>query len=224
MIQITDLNKRYGSKLALKELTCQIHKGMINGLVGPNGSGKTTLIHCILNQMEYDGEVLWRDDHSSLFFIPDENILPDLLTGTEYLKFIESLYKVKNDPYKMELISAFDMESDVHQAIHTYSYGMKKKIQIIGGLLIAPDMLILDEIFRGLDMMAILTTKKYLLSYVRQGKTVLLSSHDILAIEQLCSYILLLVKGNLKANGAPEQLLKEYSSDNLESLFLELIQ
>lgn len=224
MISIKALSKDYGSKRALNNISSQINKGMINGLVGPNGSGKTTLIHCLLNQLDYMGNIHWTHDQCTLFFIPDENILPDLLSGAEYLSFIESLYKVSNPQLKEELLASFDMSVDYHKAINAFSYGMKKKIQLIAALIVAPDILILDEIFRGLDMKAILDTKKFLKDYVRKGKTVLLSSHDILSIEQLCQSVMFLVKGELRAFGAPIDLLKKHSSDNLEELFIELMQ
>lgn len=224
MISIKALSKDYGSKRALNNISSQINKGMINGLVGPNGSGKTTLIHCLLNQLDYTGTIHWTHDQCTLFFIPDENILPDLLSGAEYLSFIESLYKVSNPQLKEELLASFDMSVDYHKAINAFSYGMKKKIQLIAALIVAPDILILDEIFRGLDMKAILDTKKFLKDYVRKGKTVLLSSHDILSIEQLCQSVMFLVKGELRAFGAPIDLLKKHSSDNLEELFIELMQ
>lgn len=224
MISIKALSKDYGSKRALNNISSQINKGMINGLVGPNGSGKTTLIHCLLNQLDYTGNIHWTHDQCTLFFIPDENILPDLLSGAEYLFFIESLYKVSNLQLKEELLASFDMSVDYHKAINAFSYGMKKKIQLIAALIVAPDILILDEIFRGLDMKAILDTKKFLKDYVRKGKTVLLSSHDILSIEQLCQSVMFLVKGELRAFGAPIDLLKKHSSDNLEELFIELMQ
>lgn len=224
MISIKALSKDYGSKRALNNISSQINKGMINGLVGPNGSGKTTLIHCLLNQLDYTGNIHWSHDQCTLFFIPDENILPDLLSGAEYLSFIESLYKVSNPQLKEDLLASFDMSVDYHKTINAFSYGMKKKIQLIAALIVAPDILILDEIFRGLDMKAILDTKKFLKDYVRKGKTVLLSSHDILSIEQLCQSVMFLVKGELRAFGAPIDLLKKHSSDNLEELFIELMQ
>lgn len=182
MIQVVSINKYYGSFRALSDVSLRISKGMINGLVGPNGSGKTTLIHCLLNHHDYSGAINWSSDHCTLFFIPDENILPDLLSGHEYLRFIESLYKQNNDPLKNKLLEAFDMVEDVYKPINAFSYGMKKKIQLIAAFIVNPDILILDEIFRGLDMKAILDTKSFLKDYVRGGKTVLLSSHDILGI------------------------------------------
>lgn len=224
MIQISKLNKSYGTKKALIELDCKIHRGMINGLVGPNGSGKTTLIHCVLNQLEYEGHIHWKDDHCTLFFIPDENILPDLLSGSEYLQFIESLYKTKDPELKQRLLTDFDLILDCDKPMNQYSYGMKKKIQVIAALIVSPDILILDEIFRGLDMKAIMDTKKHLIDYVRKGKTVLLSSHDILAIEQLCESVVFLVKGKMKAYGSPKTLLDQYNTDDLEQLFVQLMQ
>ncbi len=224
MIKISDLSKDYPKTRALNHVSFVIHKGIINGLVGPNGSGKTTLIHCLLRHLEFDGDIAWGLEEPRLFFIPDENILPDLLSGKEYLLFIEHLYKRKDNALKQELLELFEMDEAQNKSISSYSYGMKKKIQLIASFIVNADILILDEIFRGLDMKAISDTKQLLLRYTQKGGTVLLSSHDILAVEQMCASIVLLVKGNLKAYGSPQDLLESHNKPSLEALFIDLMQ
>lgn len=222
MIRVSDLNKVYPKTKALDQVNVNIPYTSITGLVGPNGSGKTTLIQCLLEHIEYDGSIVWKDDDLSMFFIPDENILPDLLTGHEYLNFIEHLYKVSNPKLKERLLESYDMVRDKDKMIQSYSYGMKKKIQLIGAFMIAPNILILDEIFRGLDIEAILTTKKELLNYTQEGGSVLLSSHDILAVEQLSQHIILLVKGKVLAQGSVSSLCSLHNKKTLEEVFIHL--
>lgn len=222
MIRVSDLNKVYPKTKALDQVNVSIPYASITGLVGPNGSGKTTLIQCLLEHIEYDGSIVWKDDDLSMFFIPDENILPDLLTGHEYLNFIEHLYKVSNPKLKERLLESYDMVRDKDKMIQSYSYGMKKKIQLIGAFMIAPNILILDEIFRGLDIEAILTTKKELLNYTQEGGSVLLSSHDILAVEQLSQHIILLVKGKVLAQGSVTSLCSLHNKKTLEEVFIHL--
>lgn len=222
VIRTQKLKKQYPKTTALKSIDITVPTGKITGLVGPNGSGKTTLIHCLLEHIDYEGTIEWQNPSAEVFYIPDENILPDLLTGSEYLLFIENIYKVKNEKMKETLITSYAMKGEMNKMIQSYSYGMKKKIQIIAGLMIHPDILILDEIFRGLDIEAILTTKRELIHYAASGRTVLLSSHDILAVEQLSAHIILLIKGEVKGQGSPLLLCQEHNKDSLESLFIHL--
>lgn len=222
MIKTKNLKKVYPKTTALKSINIRIPKSRITGLVGPNGSGKTTLIQCILNHIDYEGEITWNDETSDVFFIPDENILPDLLSGKEYLLFIQSIYKVKNDQLKESLITSYAMNHELDKMIQSYSYGMKKKIQLIAGFMINPEIMILDEIFRGLDIEAILATKRLLIEYAAKGGSVLLSSHDILAVEQMTSHIILLIKGDVVAEGSADLLRQKYSKNSLEEVFVHL--
>ena len=222
MMSIQNLIKQYPKTMALKGVDVSIPRGKITGLVGPNGSGKTTLIQCILEHISYEGEVRWNSNDPSIFFIPDENILPDLLSGYEYLIFIENIYGIKNNALKQDLLERYDMVHDKDKMIQSYSYGMKKKIQLIAALMVAPDVLILDEIFRGLDIEAILNTKQLLVEFALNGGTILLSSHDILAVEQMTAHIVLLIKGDVKAQGSPAQLCDVHAKESLEEVFVFL--
>ncbi len=223
MIVLKNLKKSYPKTLALNNVSLRIKQAKIIGLVGPNGSGKTTLIKCLLKQIEYEGSVVWSLFKPKVFYIPDDNILPDLLTGREYLSFVQSLFKLDKTRDKDALIKRFQMEKDLDKLIQSYSYGMKKKIQIIGAMMVDCQVLILDEIFRGLDMLAIRETKIALQEYASKGGTVLLSSHDIVSVELLCSEVIFLHNGILKAQGAPKKLCEESGSFDLETLFMSFI-
>ena len=145
-----------------------------------------------------------------------------MLSGYEYLIFIENIYGIKNNALKQDLLERYDMVHDKDKMIQSYSYGMKKKIQLIAALMVAPDVLILDEIFRGLDIEAILNTKQLLVEFALNGGTILLSSHDILAVEQMSAHIVLLIKGDVKAQGSPAQLCDVHAKESLEEVFVFL--
>lgn len=223
MIRLKNLKKVYPSTLALDNISLRIKQAKIIGLVGPNGSGKTTLIKCLLDQIDYEGNVLWSIIKPKVFYIPDDNILPDLLTGKEYLKFVESLFKLDRSVQREDLIRRFKMEKDLNKLIQSYSYGMKKKIQIIAAMMVDCQILILDEIFRGLDMLAIRETKLALQEYASKGGTVLLSSHDIVSVEILCGEVIFLHNGILKAHGTPKALRENSGCIDLETLFMSFI-
>ena len=223
MIRLDNLRKLYPKTLALNDISLKINQAKIIGLVGPNGSGKTTLIKCLLKQIDFEGKVIWSIKKPNVFYIPDDNILPDLLTGNEYLSFVESLFKLDKEVNREELIQRFKMENDLNKLIQSYSYGMKKKIQIIASMMANCQILILDEIFRGLDMLAIRETKIALQEYASKGGTILLSSHDIVSVELLCDEVIFLHNGVLKAHGTPKFLCKISGCVDLETLFMSII-
>lgn len=223
MIVLKNITKAYPKTLALDDVSLRIKQAKIIGLVGPNGSGKTTLIKCLLKQIEYEGTVIWSLLKPKIFYIPDDNILPDLLTGKEYLEFVQSLFKLDKSVDNKALIKRFKMEKDLNKLIQSYSYGMKKKIQIIAAMMVDCQILILDEIFRGLDMLAIRETKMALQEYASKGGSILLSSHDIVSVELLCSEVIFLYNGVLKAHGTPKTLCEESGSKDLETLFMSFI-
>lgn len=227
VLVVDDLSKSFATKPdALNKVSFSIESGVIQGIVGPNGSGKTTLISCILGMMSpSEGTVNWKNGSSGdVFFIPDRNILPELLTGQEYISFLSKLYGRVPKRYTDSIIDLFEMNSKMSKPISDYSFGMKKKIQIIAGCSISPRLMVLDEPFRGLDIESIIISKNLLKQYARNGGAVLLSSHDIFLIEQLCDSIMMLYSGEVKAKGQPAELLKQFSSNDLEEVFMRLTE
>lgn len=224
MIKILSLYNYYTKKPTLKDINLELENSSIFGIIGPNGSGKTTFINCIIGINDYKGKIIWEneDDKRNIFYIPDENILPELLTGYEYIEFVSKLYE-KNDLSNIDsYLETFGIKRDSHKLLSQYSYGMKKKIQLIAAFIINPKLLILDEIFRGLDIEAIIETKKLLKKYSESGGTVLLSSHDVLVVTQICNSIAMIYDGEIKTTGNPTKLIDQYNVDNLEELFVLL--
>ncbi|MDR0788747.1 MAG: ABC transporter ATP-binding protein [Bifidobacteriaceae bacterium] len=228
VLHLEKLNKIYKpNTVALNSVSFSIKLQSITGIVGPNGSGKTTLLNCIIRTIKQtSGEIEWDEVLDNDFlYIPDENILPELLTGKEYLCFLGKLYNKKIDDKNIaELSTIFSIEKELNNTISTYSYGMKKKIQIIASCLIKPGLLILDEPFRGLDVESIIITKELLKGLQYSGSSIFLSSHDISSIEQLCSEVIMIKLGNIVCNGSIQHILDSNNADCLEEVFVKLFK
>lgn len=227
VIAVDGLSKSFASKQdALREVSFSIDPGEIVGVVGPNGSGKTTLISCLLGLIpSSEGRVCWdQGADGDVFFIPDRNIVPELLTGQEYLDFLHKLYDRVSKRYTDSIIELFEMGEEMSTPISDYSFGMKKKIQIIAGCSLSPRLMVLDEPFRGLDIESVIIAKSLLRHYAKNGGAVLLSSHDVFLVEQLCHSIMMLYSGRVRAEGEPAELLTRFDADNLEQVFMRLTE
>lgn len=225
VLSVHNLSKTYDRGTnALQDASFSLDSGDILGVVGPNGSGKTTLINCLLGLiLPSSGKIDWENKkRGDTFFIPDKNILPEYLTGSEYIDFLSKLYERELQQYTDSVIGILGMKHSMSKPISDYSFGMKKKVQIIAGCAINPSLLVLDEPFRGLDIESTIICKSLLKKYATKGGAVLLSSHDVLLMEQLCTSIMMLFSGAIRAIDSVENLVSEFSSNNLEEVFMQL--
>lgn len=231
MLNIKDLTKKYTKKsTALDSFDMLVQSGDIMGLVGPNGSGKTTLINSLLGVIEpTNGSVNFNNFklgseqfYKNIAYVPDELMLPELLTANEYFDFLASVYEISLNRKDL-LAEIFQMDSFLDHTIGSYSHGMKKKIQLIAAFMSNVKLIILDEPFRGLDVESIIKLKKIIISFTGgQEKLILLSTHDLLAAEQLCNKISIIYKGKNIANGSVGDILKLSGKTNLEEAFISL--
>lgn len=123
---------------------------------------------------------------------------------------------------KKKLIELFDMQDSLNKPIETYSHGMKKKTQLIAAFMLNSKFIVLDEPFRGLDVEAIIITKKIMHRYIEQGGSILLSTHDLIGAERLCNEISIISQGKKVAEGTVDELKKNYNSENLEEVFMKV--
>ena len=143
MIEIKNLSKKYKNRIVLNDVTISFPEKGVTVIVGVNGSGKTTLMDCIVGMKSMDSGEIFVDSFSyssdnyksKLFYIPSDFYLPEFMTGIEYLHFILSRYVHSNRLLIPDFIDLFGLESAQNQLIESYSFGMKKKIQIIAALL-----------------------------------------------------------------------------------------
>ena len=232
MLEIQHLTKKYGSKLAVDDLSLHIQPGEICGFIGHNGAGKTTTIKACCGILPFDsGEILVggvsvRKDpiacKRQIAYIPDNPDLYDFMTGVKYLNFIGDVFGV-SQAERRERIGRygemFELTGDLGQPISAYSHGMKQKLAIISALLHQPKLLILDEPFVGLDPKATHLLKGAMGELCRSGSAIFFSTHVLEVAERLCHRVAIIKSGKLVACGSMEEVKGDQS---LETVFLEL--
>ena len=211
MISLEKLLKKYGSTIAVDIESLNISRGDIFGLVGNNGAGKTTLLRLMLDLLKPErgyvlskGETVYHSEHWKKFtgsYI-DNNFLIEFLKPEEYFDFIGFLYGVTNDELKIR-IEGFRtfMNGEVlgnNKYIRTLSSGNKQKVGIIGAMISEPEVLLLDEPFNFLDPSSQVSFKQILRRYYEKNtKTIILSSHNLNHISDLCTRVALMEKGKI---------------------------
>jgi ABC-2 type transport system ATP-binding protein len=236
VIEVDRYNKLYGDFAAVQDLSFAVRPGDVLGLVGPNGAGKTTTLRAlagILQPTSGSIRICGLDlsanavaAKSRLAFIPDEPQLFDYLTVTEHLHFIARLYGVVNAaPLIPPLLEELELSAKKDALPTELSRGMKQKLAIACGLLHQPAVLLLDEPLTGLDPVGIRRMKETIAARAREGTAVVLSSHLLHLVEELCTRLLVIRKGRAVALGTIAEIFEthpELEGQSLEELFLAL--
>ena len=236
MIHVHELTKVYGALTAVQGLSFHVPPGEILGLVGPNGAGKTTTLRSLAGiipptrgEIRIAGQDLARSPvaaKAALAFIPDEPQLFDYLTVREHLGFVARLYRqpeaVARGP---ALLAELELAEKADSLASELSRGMRQKLAIACGLLHQPQVLILDEPLTGLDPVGIRRMKRTIAARAEAGAAVILSSHLLPLIEELCTRVLIIQNGQRVAMGTVAEIAAgrpELSGRGLEDLFLSL--
>lgn len=228
-LEVCRLSKTYGSKTALVDVSFVLEPGQTYGLLGPNGSGKSTCLHAVTGIIERDsgsvtiGGFPLGDVRSRLLFgfAADDLPLIGALTGREFLQLHDRL-RARNDfDRALDLIDVFDLENELDVQIEEYSHGMKRKIQLIAAVMHSPQLLILDEPYRGLDPDAVIVLRHLIATLITQGKAVLIATHDMEKAERDCDEVVILDHGTVAATGIPNELVQRFGRGrDLETAFL----
>jgi ABC-2 type transport system ATP-binding protein len=232
ILSIKNLNKRYGSLQALKNVSFDIHKGNVYGILGPNGSGKSTTLGIVLNVVnKTSGEYSWfsgsMETHEALkkvgAIIERPNFYP-YMTAKENLELV---CKIKGINYakvneKLELVGLVDRQNS---KFSTFSLGMKQRLAIASALLNDPEILILDEPTNGLDPQGIHQIRDIIKQIASKGTTILLASHLLDEVEKVCTHVLVLRKGEILYTGLVDGMSAnegffELQADETENLIL----
>ena len=235
ILTIQNLNKKYGRLQALKNISFEIKKGYVYGILGPNGSGKSTTLGIVLNVVnKTSGEYSWfsgsMQTHEALkkvgAIIERPNFYP-YMTAQENLKLV---CKIKGINYskiteKLELVGLNDRKDS---KFSTFSLGMKQRLAIASALLNDPEILILDEPTNGLDPQGIHQIRDIIKQIASKGTTILLASHLLDEVEKVCSHVIVLRKGEILYSGLVDGMSAnegffELQADNTEGL-IEILQ
>ena len=232
MLQIEHLTKTYGEKKAVDDLSLHILPGEIYGFIGHNGAGKTTTLKSVAGILRFDageiriGGTSIRTDplacKRKLAYIPDNPDLYDYMTGIQYLNFIENIFGVSAADRQVrirELAERFELTNDLAQPIAAYSHGMKQKLAIISAWLHAPQLVVMDEPFVGLDPKAAHLLKGMMRELCDRGGAIFFSTHVLEVAEKLCDKVAILRAGKLIRSGTMDEVKGD---DSLEEVFLEL--
>lgn len=203
ILSIKNLEKSYGKHKVLKNISFDLDKPTILGLVGPNGSGKSTLINCIGNLIPYKGEInifglsnKKPDVFKKLSILKDNTILYPYLTGLDHLKFIKESHKIDENRISY-VIDFLDIGSYMDKKVASYSLGMKQHLLLAMAIMPDSDLIIMDEPLNGLDPTSVLKTRQIILDLHKNAKTLIISSHSLLEIDQVTNDILFIKDGRL---------------------------
>lgn len=231
MLQINNLSKSFGDKLAVDKLSLNVSPGEIWAFIGHNGAGKTTTLKAISGIIDFDGEILVNsfnvktqpfEAKKSLHYIPDNPVLYEHLTGIEQLNFIADVFLLSQAERKSQIefyAKRLELYEVLSQKISSYSHGMKQKLAILCALIHKPKLLLLDEPFVGLDPKSSHELKLIFNELASSGSAIFYSTHVLEVAEKICSHVAIIKQGKLVCSGTMEEIK---GLDSLEKTFLEL--
>lgn len=235
ILEIKNFSKTYaGNKRAVDHLSLDVCAGDIYGFIGQNGAGKTTTLRAVTGILEFDGGEIFIDGKSVkkqpvackavTAYIPDNPDLYEYLTGIQYLNFIGDMFNVGKAERSARIEKYADMfriAGDLGSLVSAYSHGMKQKLAIIGALLHAPKLMVLDEPFVGLDPEAAFKLKQVFREMCDAGSAIFFSTHVLDVAEKLCNKIAIIKGGKLMASGDIDAVRGD---ESLESVFMEVLE
>lgn len=237
MISLHALTKHFGLQKAVDGLTLEIPAGQIVGLLGPNGAGKSTTLKMLTGMLTptsgtaticgYDLNLQGMEIKKRVGFVPDSGAVFESLTGLEYLEMIAALYGIPAEAAReriRQFLAFFDLGFDVltDKLLGAYSKGMRRKVVITAALLHNPQVVFFDEPLDGLDANAAVGFKALIQTLAREGRTIVYSSHVLDVVERVCDRVIIIDKGRVVVDGAPEALVRQYEAPSLERLFTHL--
>ena len=232
MIEIKNLTKKYGDKVAISNISFNVNDGEIFAFIGHNGAGKTTTIKSLVGIHDFeDGDILVNGKSikkdpigckMKMAYVPDNPDLYENMTAIDFINFICDMYNTPADERKANIEKygkMFEIFDNLGQDISSFSHGMKQKVALIAALSHNPEVLVMDEPFVGLDPKSVFDMKEIMRNMAKEGKTIFFSTHILDVAERLCDRVAIIKSGRIVKIGN----MKEIKGDEtLEQIFLEL--
>lgn len=237
VIDIQRLYKQYKGAdfFSIEDVSLQIHKGDFIGVLGPNGAGKTTLLSMLYGLIKptsgllhIEGKTYQQNEKEIkriIGVVPQEYALYPTLSAHENLMFLGSMYGLKGKELKQKIqyyLAYLGLEAFAHKKIDTFSGGMKRRVNLIAGILHEPAILFLDEPTVGVDLQSRLLIVSFLKELNAKGTTIIYTSHHLHEVQELCTSIAIINTGKVFALGTSEALMAQTQTANLEEAFLQL--
>lgn len=223
-VEIREVTKRFGAQLAVNALSLEVPEGSIYGFIGPNGSGKTTTLRMIMRILPPDTgtvRVLGTDALGSVddrvAYLPEERGLYKQMTVSDVLEYYAALKGMRRSDARVEITGWLDrlgLAAHAHKRVSALSKGMSQKVQFIATVVARPSLVLLDEPFSGLDPVNAVVLREAILK-LRETATVIFSTHDMTAAEELCDFVFMIHRGRKVLDGTLEQIKSAYGSDTL---------
>ena len=229
LIECKGIRKRFGEKVALDNLSVDIPKGKIFGLLGPNGAGKTTLIRIInritipnSGEVLFDGRPITQSDVEKIGYLPEERGLYRKMEVGDQAMYLAQLKGMSAADARKELkqwFIRFGIQDWWKKKVEELSKGMAQKVQFITTVVHKPSLMILDEPFSGFDPVNAELIRKEILRLNEEGSTIILSTHNMESVEELCDDIALLNKSKLVVSGGVDEIRRHYGNNNIELIY-----
>lgn len=229
LIECRDVCKNFGEKVALDHVSLDIPKGQIFGLLGPNGAGKTTMIRIInritipnSGEVLFDGRPITQKDVEKIGYLPEERGLYRKMEVGDQAMYLAQLKGMSEKDARAELkkwFIKFGIQDWWKKKVEELSKGMAQKVQFITTVVHKPSLMILDEPFSGFDPVNAELIRKEILELKDQGATVILSTHNMESVEELCDNIALINKSHLVITGGVEDIRRRYGNNNVELVY-----
>lgn len=234
-IQVDGFRKQYDGTLAANDICFDLPAGSVGALIGPNGAGKTTTIRCLSGILKPTAGTLHVAGHDvvtqplevkkRIAYVPDDPPLFESLTVWEHMQFVQTAYSLGNFQAEAQaLLEEFKIWDKRDSLASELSRGMRQKVAIACAYLHRPDVLFFDEPLTGLDPAAIRLLKQTIVDRARAGAAVLVSSHLLALVEDICDHLVILSKGNCLFSGSKEEARHLHDGANsLEEIFFKIV-
>lgn len=232
IIEIKNVSKSFGSKVAIEGINLEIPEGKIFGLLGPNGAGKTTLIRIINRitiptegQVIFQGRPITQSDVEKIGYMPEERgLYRKMKVGDQcmYLAQLKGMSKADAQKALKEWFVRFGIQDWWNKKVEELSKGMAQKVQFITTVVHKPKLLILDEPFSGFDPVNADIIRKEILRLKDEGATIILSTHNMESVEELCDNIALINNSHLVITGGVDEIRRKYGDNNVELEYIDV--